>query len=96
MKKTAFFRQSIEYLQCDGILSKSRHATEGGRQKKSVLSEDSNTMERRGVKEKESRTGKRIPACHVSFLSDESRVLSRNDWVQLLLAAKINSLKNAH
>lgn len=40
-----------------------------------------------GVKGKEREgTGKRIPACHVSFPSDESCVLNKNCWVQLLLA----------
>lgn len=44
-----------------------------------------------GVKEKErERTGKRIPARHVSFPSNESSVLSKNYWVASLM---INSFK---
>lgn len=66
-------------------------ALEGGRQKKSALSPESHTACREeGVQEREE-IGKRIPAHHVSFPSDESCVLNKNYEVQLLLAAEINS-----
>lgn len=38
-------------------------------------------------------TGKRIPARHVSFPSDESFVLNINYWVRLLLPAKTKFLE---
>lgn len=68
-------------------------ALEGGRQKKSALSPESHTACREEGVQKREKTGKRIPAHHISFPSDESCVLNKKYEIQLLLAAERNSWK---